>query len=229
VTAMKHHPKAQNERGFSLIEIIFAMSIMLIVVAGVLPMYVQSSKSILTADSKLDVNRSMRKVTDQLIQYARQADAFVLYDNFKGAWIDGDFVNFRNPSYIGQGRLRDGETGRFLVLIYFDVDPYPDDANPAPIKKLVGFYLDAEESNDEGALRYFEKTTIDHGKSMEENLPSATTMGSNPILVDSITGLMSGDIFFNFGGRSVMLNGKITHANGAMNETNTYNFTITPR
>ena len=164
-----------------------------------------------------------------LSQNAREADAFVLYDNYKGAWIDGDFVNFRNSSYSGQGRLRDGETGRFLVLIYYEDDPYPNDSNPPPIGKLIGIYMDAEESESKGALRMFEQTSIDDSKCMEENIPSASLMGTHSAIIDSITGLMDGDVFYNFGGLSVMLNGKITHANGAINETNTYNFTITPR
>lgn len=226
---MKTQPSPIKQSGFTLVEVIFAMSIFLLVVAGVMPMYVQSSKSILTADSKLDVNRNVRKVTDRLIEHAREADAFVLYDSYKGAWIDGDFVNFRNTTYVGQGRLRDGQTGRFLALLYYDVDPYPDDSTPAPLKKIVGFYMDADESQNEGALRYFEQTSIDTSKSMEENIPSVTLMGSHPLVIESITGLISGDIFYNFGGKSVMLSGKISHANGAIKETNTYNFTITPR
>lgn len=218
-----------RKRGFSLIEMIFAMSIFLLVIAGVLPMYVQSSKSILTADSKLDVNTDIRGVTNDLISNAREADAFILYDNYKGAWIDGDFVNFRNSIYEGQGRLRDGETGKLLILIYYEDDPYPNDANPPPIGKLIGIYLDADEGDARGPLRLFVKTNIDDSKCMEENIPSTSLMGTHDSILDSITGLMDGDVFYNFGGKSVMLNGKVTHANGAINETNTYNFTITPR
>ena len=215
--------------GFTIVEMIVAMSILLLVLGGALPIYVQSSKSILTADSKLDVNRDVRSVTDSLIENAREADAFVLYDSYKGAWIDGDFVNFRNSAYEGMGRLRDGETGRFLVLIYYEDDPYPDDRNAPPIGKLIGIYHDADESDSKGALRMFIDTTIDDSKTMEENIQPANLMGSHDIIIDSMTGLMSGDVFYNFGGLSVMLNGKISHANGAMSETNTYNFTITPR
>lgn len=219
----------KRKKGFTLVEALFSISILLLVLAGVLPMYVQSSKFILTADSKLDVNTDIRDVTNDLIANAREADAFVLYDNYKGAWIEGDFVNFRNSAYEGMGRLRDGETGRFLVLIYYEDDPYPNDGNPPPIGKLIGIYLDADEGEAKGALRSFINTNIDDSKCLEENIPSASLMGEHDAIIDSMTGLMDGDVFYNFGGQSVMLNGKITHSNGAINETNTYNFTITPR
>jgi len=224
------NPRLYGKRaGFTIVEMLFAMTILLLVLGGVLPMYVQSSKSILTADSKLDVNMDIRSVTDEIIESAREADSFVLYDNYKGAWIDGDFVNFRNSLYAGQGRLRDGETGRFLVLLYYADDPYPADNNPPPLRKIIGIYLDAEEADTKGALRMFVQTSIDDNKTMEENIPSATLMGTHEAIIDSMTGLMSGDVFYNFGGQSVMINGKITHANGAIKETNTYNFTVTPR
>lgn len=226
---MKTTPKVHSQAGFTLVEILFAMAIFMLVVAGVMPMYVQSSKTIMTADSKLDVNGNVRKVTDEMIQNARQADAFVLYDSYKGAWIDGDFVDFRNSAYVGMGRLRDGETGRFLVLLYYDDDPYPNDSKPPPLKQMVGLYLDAAESESSGPMRIFVKDTFDDDKSMEENIPAASFMGSHDAILPLMTGLMEGDVFYNFGGKSVMVNGKISHANGAIKETNTYNFTITPR
>lgn len=226
---MSPFTRQHSKAGFTIVEVIFAMAILLLVVAGVLPMYVQSSRSIMTADSKLDVNGDVRKVTDQMIENARQADAFVLYDNYKGAWIDGDFVDFRSSSYAGMGRLRDGETGRLLVLLFYDEDPYPNDSNPPPLKQMVGLYLDADESETTGSIRMFVKETFDHSKTMEENIPAAALMGTHEAIIPSMTGLMEGDVFYNFGGKSVMVNGKISHANGAIKETNTYNFTITPR
>lgn len=192
-------------------------------------MFVQSSKTILTSDSKLDINDSIRAINDQIISEAREADAFVIYDNFKGAWINGDFVNFRDASYIGKGRLRDGETGKFLLLIYYGIDPYPDDRIPPPIERLVGLYLDANEDETEGPLRMFSKTSINDSISMEENVPAISTSAVHEIIMNNVTGLTDGDVFYNFAGRSIMINAKITRLNGAIEETNTYNFTITPR
>lgn len=192
-------------------------------------MYLQSSKTIMESDSKFEVTEELRGITDEIIAQAREADAFILYDNFRGAWIDGDFVNFRNAIYAGKGRLRDGEAGKFLLLLYYGEDPYPDDATPAPIDHMVGLYLDADESQTEGPIRIFTQDDIDDSKTLEENIPSTSTISQHEILVDSIEGLIDGDIFYNFSGRSIMLNGKISHKEGAISKSNTYNFTITPR
>jgi prepilin-type N-terminal cleavage/methylation domain-containing protein len=219
----------RESAGFTLVEIMFAMSILLIVVAGVLPMYVQSSKNILTVDSKIDVNSEIRDITTNIISEAREADAYVLYDNYKGAWIDGDFVDFRNAPYHGMGRLRDGESGKMLVLLFYGIDPTPDDRTPAPLEKIIGLYLNANEATSEGSLQSFTVTNINDNKTMEENLPSATKMGTHDVVVSSVKGLIDGDIFYNFGGRSIMMSATIAHINGAIKETNTYNFTITPR
>jgi prepilin-type N-terminal cleavage/methylation domain-containing protein len=219
----------RKKKGFTLVEILFAMSILMIVVAGVLPMYVQSSKNILTVDSKIDVNAQVRSITTDIISEAREADAYVLYDNYRGAWIEGDFVDFRSAPYHGRGRLRDGESGKMLVLLFYGIDPTPDDRNPAPLEKIIGIYLNANESSSNGSLQSFTVTDIDNTKSMEENLPTSSKMGSHDIVVQDVTGLIDGDVFYNFGGRSIMLSATLAHENGAIKETNTYNFTITPR
>ena len=219
----------QSNKGFTLVEILVALAIFMMVVAGVLPMYFQSLKQVYTDNSKLDITQEILSMNNRIIKEARQADAYVLYDNFRGAWIDGDFVDFRQSTYQGKGRLRDGESGKFLLLLYYGVDPTPYDHVPAPIDHLVGMYLDANENETVGSLRMFSKDNIDNDRSLEENIPAASTLSSHPIILEEMTGLMDGDIFYNFGGRSVMVNGKIAHQNGAMKETNTYNFTITPR
>ena len=226
---VNHTRKFKRKSGLSLVEIMFAISILGVVVAGVMPMYVQSSKILMSADTKLDVNDEIRKTTDQMVAEAREADAFLLYDNYKGAWIDGDFVNFRSDAFHGLGRLRDGESGKFLVLLFYGVDPYPDDSTPAPIEKIIGIYLDADETQDTGPVRMFLDEDLDSELAIEENLPSVSKMGTHDIIIDEMTGLLDEDIFYNFGGSSIMLSGKIKESNGSQIETNLYNFTVTPR
>ena len=226
---MTTSPAHSREGGFSMVEVLFAMAIILLIMAGALPMYLQSSKRILESDAKYEVNEEVRDFTNEIISQAREADAFVLYDNFKGAWIDGDFVNFRDSSYEGRGRLRDGEAGKFLLLLYFGEDLYPNDNEPAPLDRMIGIYLDAEENETEGPLRIFFKDDIDTSKCMEENIPSSSTSSDHKIIVDSIEGLMGGDIFYNFSSRSILVNGKIAHQSGSISKSNTYNFTVTPR
>jgi prepilin-type N-terminal cleavage/methylation domain-containing protein len=219
----------QSNRGFTIVEILFAMTVFLLVLAGALPMYVQSSKSIYIADSKLDVNNEIRKLNNHIIGEAREADAFILYDNFDKTWIDGSLVDFRNSSCAGKGRLRDGEKGKFLLLLFFGVDDKPYDSIPAPVDHMIGMYLDTDGSETVGPLKIFTKDNIDDKITLEENIPLFSSRSDHEILIEEMTGLMDGDVFYNFGGRSVMINGKIARKNGAIKGTNTYNFTITPR
>lgn len=220
---------SHKKQGFTIVEALISMSIVLLIMAGVLPMYLQSSKRIMESDSKYEVNEDVRKFTNEIISQAREADSFVLYDNYSGTWIDGDFVNFRSDTYAGMGRKRDGEAGRFLLLLYYGEDPYPNDSEPAPLDHMIGIYLDAEEDESEGPLRFFFKDTIDDSKCLEENIPGISSSKDHEMIVESIEGLMDGDIFYNFSSRSIMVNGKISHRTGAISKSNTYNFTITPR
>ncbi len=221
--------RTHKPKGFTIVEALVAMSIILLIMAGVLPMYIQSSKRIMESDSKYEVNAEIRGFTNEIIAQAREADAFVLYDSFEKTWIDDALVNFRNSSYEGMGRLRDGETGKFLLLLYYEVDPDPYDKIPALLDHMIGIYLDAKDNEIEGPLRIFFKTNIDSSKCMEENIPGISTSSTHKIIVDSMEGLLDGDVFYNFSSRSIMVNGKISHATGAIEESNTYNFTITPR
>ena len=219
----------QSNRGFTIVEVLFAVSILLVVLAGVLPMYIQTLRATYVATSKLDVNNEMRRTNNQIISEAREADAFVLYDNFRGAWIDGSFVDFRQQTYSGKGRLKDGQTGKFLLFLYYEVDDNPYDSDLPNLERMFGMYLDASEAETVGKVKMFIKDDIDTSLTLEENIPPISSSSDHNVLIDEMTGLIDGDIFYNFGGTSVVVNGKIARDNGAVKETNTYNFTITPR
>jgi len=221
--------RSGRKQGFTIVEVLLSMSIVLLIMAGVLPMYLQSSKRILESDAKYEVNEDVRGFTNEIISQAREADSFILYDNYSGTWINGDFVNFRSDTYAGKGRRRDGETGRFLLLLYYGEDPYPNDSEPAPLDHMIGIYLDAEEDEVEGPLRIFFNNNIDNSKCLEENIPGISSSRNHDIVVESMEGLIDGDIFYNFSSRSIMVNGKISHKTGAISKSNTYNFTVTPR
>jgi len=49
------------------------------------------------------------------------------------------------------------------------------------------------------------------------------------LVIELSRGLADERLFYNFWGRSVMVNGQIHHGNDAKRVTETYNFTISPR
>ncbi len=223
--------KPHRKRGYSLIEVLFAMAIFMLVMAGLLPYFIQSSTTLFKADAKLDANKTVRDISDYMINEARESNHFILYDSFKGSWKNGTFVDFRNSSNHGTGRLRDGESGKFLVLIYYGVDPYPADTTPAPIDRVIGLYLAVEEDNNQGAVKYFDidVPVANQQDAIEDLIPAANTESNHDILVDEMIGLLDGDIFYNFKDRAILMNGQIVHGNDYKQITDTYNFTIAPR
>ena len=151
--------------------------------------------------------------------------------------VDSDF----DP--LSYYRKRDGESGDFLLLITYgdDLSPYdtngttvyPDDVDYSkPITKLVGYYRIVEDSaNQTGPVRKFTvyPTGSDRYKSVEELIPSSSTAGTHPIVIELSKGLANQRLFYNYHDSSIMVNGQIIHGTSAKRITDTYNFTISPR
>ncbi len=228
---MKTSDKDLQKKGYTLVEMLVTMSIFTIVMAGLMPFYIQSSETIFTADGKLDTNEDVRKITDFVVNEVRESNHFILYDSFSGSWNEGVLVDFRLPVNHGAGRLHDGETGKFLLMVYYGVDPYPGDTTPAPIERLIGIYLSVAEGVTEGPVRVFDiDVPLDSQyQPVESLIPASTVQNNHEILIDDMKALLDGDIFYNYKDRAILMNGQIIHGNDFKQITDTYNFTIAPR
>jgi type II secretory pathway pseudopilin PulG len=222
--------KTHHRKKFTIVELLVALSIFMMVMAGVMPMYIQAMRQIFTTDAKLNVNDSVRKVMDRIIQEARASDGFILYDSFLG-YVPaggGPLLDMRSAT-PGMGRLSSARTGKFILFLSYGPDANPNDTIPPPLVRMTGVYFDANEDETSGNIRWFTRTNFGTGTDpLETYIPLAGTFRTNPVLVDSIRGLMNGDIFYNFNSSSVLINARLAGQSGAMRETTLYNFSITP-
>ena len=214
----------QNSRGFSIVELMIALAITSIILGGLLSFNVQLIKSGMFSQSKNLINHDIRKVTTDMGEVAKEANYFVIYPSF----------NFedRNDS---DDRLVSDESGDFILFVH--TSPRYISFGVHPVEKIVGYYrnsTDIDELTDVGPVKRFEvnfMTPIDVTASnspLESLIPFPSAVKSTDLLELS-KGTANGKLFYNFGNKSVMVNGQIYHGNSSQRVTDTYNFTISPR
>jgi prepilin-type N-terminal cleavage/methylation domain-containing protein len=121
--------KVRNPAGFTLVEVIVTMTIIGFVVAGVMPFFLQSSKYLYTGEQKLLINADIRDFTNEMVENAREANYFVLYEavytrtRLDGVTVRRDANN--NGTVNAIDRRTSGQAGEFLVFVYYE-DPYFD-------------------------------------------------------------------------------------------------------
>ncbi|MCW5550050.1 MAG: prepilin-type N-terminal cleavage/methylation domain-containing protein [Opitutaceae bacterium] len=148
-------PPIESRRGFTLVEVIVTMTIMGFVVIGVVPFFLQSSRFLFTGEQKLLINADVRDFTNEMVENAREANYFALYQaHYTRTRPDGVTVR-RDADNSGTvnslDRLAAGEGGEFLLFVYYE-DPFFDDrfydGNPANnviasvrVNRLVGYWI----------------------------------------------------------------------------------------
>jgi prepilin-type N-terminal cleavage/methylation domain-containing protein len=148
-------------RAFTLTEIMVVSAIFGLVMAGVLPFFIMNLQIQYVAEQKLLINGDIREVTNQMVENAREANSFVIYQAFaqQPRW-DSTAANPVTETRDANGsgtvtladRLQNGESGDFLVLVYYR-DPYYDvrlydgvaTNNPqlsgGQVTRLVGYWV----------------------------------------------------------------------------------------
>ena len=213
--------------GFTLIELLLSLTILGLVMAGISSFFFQTNGMLFTNTAKLQINRDIRAITNEMTDNARNANHFTLYDSF--------YDDFRNPLPPLTGadyRQRDAETGDCVVFIFYGTDITPWDATPPPIEKIVGYFRSIDDiSNNTGPIRKFDVdiAVSDQYNTIESLIPAISTVGTHETIVELSEGLADGKLFYNFRERSIMVNGQIYHGNDYKRVTDTYNFTISPR
>lgn len=224
-----------EQHGFTLVEIMFAMSILALVMTGIMTFLVDSVRTTFITEQKLNINGDIRDVTNKLADEAREANYFTLYTSFYPQYEVEPMGDFREPATgyaAADYRQRRGNSGDFLLLVYTGIDPNPDDLEPAPIEKIIGYFRDGGTVDSEQApVRRFEVEVpkADQYEELETLIPSSTLSILHPEVINLVTGLADGNLFYNIQNRSVLVNGKIIHGNDAKQVTGTYNFTVSPR
>lgn len=147
--------------GFTLVETMVTMTIIGFIIVGVLPFFLQSNRSLFTGEQKLLINADIRDFTNEMVENAREANFFTLYEAFytrvraDGVTVRRDANN--NGVINALDRRAEGQGGEFLLFVYYE-DPFFDsrffDGDPtnnqiinARVTRLVGYWI-APNRND---------------------------------------------------------------------------------
>lgn len=216
-----------HRSGFTLPELLITMGIS-VVVTGCTIVFFMYALNIFRYDAAKNlVNRDIRKFTSELTDHATDANYFHVYASFSNRSTTSGTTTVST-------NLEFGKTGDMLVLVF----KHP--TNVDTITRIVGYYRAPTDVNDpasEGPVRKFDlryNPAIDAKTAIYTLLPASSTYATNPEVIELSKGLASGRLFYNVGGKSIMVNGEIIHRGGQggtryERATNTYNFTISPR
>lgn len=215
----------------TLLEVMIVVGLLGVISAMALGFFVESIKATFTSEQKNLINRDIRQLTAKLSEAARQANFSILYESFEKS--DRDSVS---------DRLLDGNSGDFLVFGFQDEPDLTTSVNaPQPITRLIGYYRAPENPDDPdsmGPVRTFDtgplptpSDVLDPPSPEEllEDLFSDSPTDEHNAVVELSEGLADKRLFYNLGGRTIMVNGKIVHGVEAKRVTDTYNFTIATR
>lgn len=205
--------------GFTLTEVIVSSAIAGLITVTTLGFYMTHYKIGFVNQERNRINADMRRFTGQLIRDGREANYFVLYKSVADSARD-------EP----EDRRLDGNSGDMLVFV--TTEETTSITDPILIKGYVAYFraVESEGAEELAPVRRYE-TTFANAKSgeLEDLLPDVNNLLLADEVIELSKGLADGKLFYNFWGRSVMVNGQIHHGNAAKRVTETYNFTVSPR
>jgi prepilin-type N-terminal cleavage/methylation domain-containing protein len=224
---------ARFTRGFTMTEMMVALTILGLTMSGVVAFTFQSLNVFAYDSGRLLVNHDMRRFTGDMITDAVYASYFQIY-----------------PSFTSRGGTRaDGGTGDFLLLVTTQVMSTGTSAGTTMVTKLVGYYRDGDATTP-GKVH---KVIYDWGDAAHGVVigaatnttltPAVYTMpdlldayvptsaaSANPVVIQLAEGLANGNMFYNFKDHSVMIRAQINEEGKMLRRAvNTYNFTVSPR
>lgn len=227
---MKSRPPTAKS-GYTLVEIMIAMAIMVSVLAMSMGFLMESTLINFRSSAKNEINRELRNVINNMAIEAKQANLFLMY----ASAADAD-------RHDRGDRLRPNESGDALLLVF--KGPHVPSADvirdPRPITRMIMYYRDSNTVQDGvawGPVMRWDKdfssspvTDADDIRDLEALIPAIGTLRNESRQVVAFSeGLVNGRLFFNYQNRTVMINGRIRHGNEAKWITDTYNFSISPR
>ena len=213
-----------TQKGFTIVELMIALAITAILLGGLMAFNIQLIKGGMFSENKNQINRDIRNVTNDMGEVAKESNYFIIYPSFD--------VSDRNDS---DDRLVSDESGDFILFVQTSSSYVSFGVHP--VEKIVGFYRDSktvDELTNVGPIMRFEvnfSSPVDVTSSstpLESIIPTAAAAKATEVLELS-KGTANGKLFYNFGNKSVMVNGQIYHGNRNQRVTDTYNFTVSPR
>lgn len=249
---------ARKTHGFTLVEILVAMTVSGMLMAGVMSFYIQSLKSMYASDQRIKLAGQINRFSNELIVQASRSNQFVLFKSAAPADFDGT-----NPAPAAGDSDRQTITsidegdpihpaGDFVVFVYYEI-PKPTSQAVHRINKLEGYFLNASTPGETGPVR---KVVIDLSsapstnsveKILTDNWNTSKAVFSTyfplvrglavPEVIDgaAVSGTPSPRLFYMSASRNVIITGQIFSSSQNTNTrdwrtyTNSFCFNITPR
>jgi len=220
-------PHRSASRGFTLVEILVAMTILGVVSIGVIRFTIHALNIFHYDTGRIKVNKDIRSFTQELTTTAVFSNYFRIYPNFTTRSVTTGGVT-------SDASVNDGQSGDFLLLVFSDTDVA---TGKNTLSRLVGYYRDPTVAGGTGPVRKFDvtlKAGVDPAATplyqvLNTYVP-ASTAHTNGIVLELAQGLSDGTLFHNFYDRSVMVRGQIIEQGDQLRRAvNTYNFTVSPR
>lgn len=208
-----------RRQGFTLLEAIMSVAVTSMISLGLFSFYATNYKIGFVNQERNRINADLRSLTGQLLVDGRQSNYFVIYNS----------IEAEDRNEIGD-RVTDGGTGDLLLFV--DATDSDSGFGGSQISRIV-YYFRAVVSDDPEELapvrRYEQTVSAGSSSSLESLLVDPSALLDAKEIIELSKGLANGNLFYNFWGKSVMLNGQIYHGNEAKRVTETYNFTVSPR
>ncbi len=116
------HP-SPAPRGFTLTEMLVTLTLFGFVSAGILPFFIANLRYQYVGEQKLLVNQDVRRATNELVENAREANNFVVYQSFFGQNRPNGTAVSRDANGNGAvtwaDRMLAGQAGDMLVFVYY--------------------------------------------------------------------------------------------------------------
>lgn len=227
-------PTRSRSSAFTLVEILVTTTLLMLVAAGIMRVFIQSLNTYYYDTGKILVNKDIRKFTSEMTENATYANYFKIFPAYNS--LTRTVSTLINPSDPDQGfttaivdsSVNDGLSGDCLVLIY------KDSTDDRKISRLVGYFRAPETPTDPTSTgpvrRFILDITPSSSLPVWQLIPSITDPTVYPEVLELSRGLANGKLFYNFYDRGIIIKGEIIHRGSLYKRaTNTYNFTVSPR
>jgi len=222
---------SRTSTGLTLVELLFAMTIVTILSAGLVVFMIDVSRGVFWGVEKAQISEDVRSFTMRIAAEARSANDFLIYETFQ-------------PEDRNQGTDRRGPDQSGDCLVLANTEFYPDAASPTHYTRIIVYYRLPEGADGIGPVHRFEweaenpteyhQATDSSGQIINtfESVLAAVAPNAdenNPVVIELSRGVANNRLFTNFRDNTVVINGEILHGHQVKEVTNTYNLSISPR
>ncbi|MBK1857398.1 PulJ/GspJ family protein [Cerasicoccus arenae] len=171
----------QTGKGFTLAEVLIAVTIFAIVIAISSQFFIDSYATLYKSQTALEANRSSRNFLDVLAEDGMEADSFVIYKDYSG--------NVKKSL-----RITNGNSGDFLVLAETELGTLETE-----YIKLIGYYAQKREVDEYYDVLIFEYDVPSSLKTepLETLVNKAVSASNNRLLFAQVKRIGSEGMFIN--------------------------------